>query len=64
MTLAENERTIVAMVFGYAIVFTGVTLVAEGWRTIHRARREERREYQRRVPMFIPHLKCEHRREA
>ena len=33
---------IVAMVLGYTIVFAGATLVAEGWRTIHRVRREER----------------------
>lgn len=33
---------IVAMVIGYTIVFTGARLVAEGWRTIHRARREDR----------------------
>ncbi len=33
---------IVAMVLGYTIVFAGATLVAEGWRTIHRVRREDR----------------------
>jgi protein-S-isoprenylcysteine O-methyltransferase Ste14 len=33
---------IVAMVVGYAIVFVGATLVADGWRKIHRARREGR----------------------
>lgn len=33
---------IVAMVLGYTIVFAGATLVAEGWRTIHRVRREGR----------------------
>jgi methanethiol S-methyltransferase len=33
---------VVAMVIGYAIVFSGATLVAEGWRTIHRVRREDR----------------------
>ena len=33
---------IVAMVIGYAIVFSGATLVADGWRRIHRARREEK----------------------
>jgi methanethiol S-methyltransferase len=33
---------VVAMVVGYAIVFAGATLVADGWRRIHRARREER----------------------
>ncbi len=32
---------IVAMVLGYTIVFSGATLVAEGWRRIHRARRQE-----------------------
>jgi protein-S-isoprenylcysteine O-methyltransferase Ste14 len=32
---------IVAMVLGYAIVFSGATLVADGWRRIHRARRGE-----------------------
>jgi len=32
---------VVAMVLGYAIVFSGATLVADGWRRIHRARREE-----------------------
>jgi protein-S-isoprenylcysteine O-methyltransferase Ste14 len=32
---------IVAMVLGYAIVFSGATLVADGWRRIHQARREE-----------------------
>jgi len=31
---------IVAMVLGYAVVFGGATLVADGWRRIHRARRE------------------------
>ena len=33
---------LVAMVLGYAIVFSGATLVADGWRRIHRARREEK----------------------
>jgi methanethiol S-methyltransferase len=33
---------IVAMVIGYAIVFAGATLVADGWRRIHQARKEER----------------------
>ena len=33
---------VVAMVLGYAIVFVGATLVAEGWRTVHRVRREGR----------------------
>jgi protein-S-isoprenylcysteine O-methyltransferase Ste14 len=33
---------IIAMVLGYTIVFSGATLVAEGWRTIHRVRRENR----------------------
>ena len=33
---------IVAMLLGYSIVFAGATLVAEGWRTVHRARREDR----------------------
>jgi protein-S-isoprenylcysteine O-methyltransferase Ste14 len=33
---------IVAMVIGYLIVFFGATMVVEGWRRIHRARREER----------------------
>jgi methanethiol S-methyltransferase len=32
---------IIAMVLGYTIVFSGATLVAEGWRTIHRVRRED-----------------------
>ncbi len=32
---------VVAMVLGYAVVFSGATLVADGWRRIHRARREE-----------------------
>jgi protein-S-isoprenylcysteine O-methyltransferase Ste14 len=32
---------IVAMVLGYTIVFGGATLVADGWRLIHRARREQ-----------------------
>lgn len=32
---------IVAMVIGYAIIFSGATLVADGWRRIHQARREE-----------------------
>lgn len=32
---------VVAMVLGYAIVFSGATLVADGWRRIHRARRDE-----------------------
>ncbi|MFV1986910.1 MAG: isoprenylcysteine carboxylmethyltransferase family protein [Gemmatimonadota bacterium] len=30
---------VVSMVFGYIIVFAGATMVAEGWRTIHRVRR-------------------------
>lgn len=33
---------IVAMVIGYTIVFAGATLVADGWRRIHRARKEDR----------------------
>ncbi len=33
---------VVAMVIGYAIVFSGATLVASGWRLVHRARREGR----------------------
>jgi methanethiol S-methyltransferase len=33
---------IVAMVIGYAIVFIGATLVADGWRRVHQARREGR----------------------
>ena len=33
---------IVAMMIGYTIVFFGATLVADGWRRIHRARRENR----------------------
>lgn len=33
---------LIAMVAGYAIVFAGATLVAEGWRRIHLARREQR----------------------
>jgi protein-S-isoprenylcysteine O-methyltransferase Ste14 len=33
---------IVAMVIGYAIVFSGATLVADGWRRVHRGRREAR----------------------
>ena len=32
----------VSMVLGYAIVFYGATMVAEGWRAIHRARQEGR----------------------
>jgi protein-S-isoprenylcysteine O-methyltransferase Ste14 len=40
--LFGNELAhIVAMVLGYAIVFSGATLVADGWRRIHQARREE-----------------------
>jgi methanethiol S-methyltransferase len=31
---------LVAMVLGYTMVFSGATLVAEGWRKVHRARRE------------------------
>ena len=31
---------VVAMVIGYAIVFSGATLVAEGWRRVHQARRK------------------------
>ena len=31
---------VVAMVIGYGFVFVGATLVAEGWRKVHRARRE------------------------
>jgi protein-S-isoprenylcysteine O-methyltransferase Ste14 len=33
---------IVSMIIGYIIVFAGATLVADGWRTVHRARREGR----------------------
>jgi methanethiol S-methyltransferase len=33
---------IVAMVIGYTIVFFGATLVADGWRRVHRARRGNR----------------------
>lgn len=33
---------VIAMILGYAIVFVGATLVAEGWRKVHRARRESR----------------------
>lgn len=33
---------LVAMILGYMIVFAGATLVADGWRRIHRARREEK----------------------
>lgn len=33
---------LVAMLIGYSIVFSGATLVAEGWRKIYRARREDR----------------------
>ncbi len=33
---------VAAMVIGYAIVFAGATLVADGWRRVHRARREGR----------------------
>lgn len=33
---------IVAMFIGYAIVFAGASLVADGWRRIHKGRREER----------------------
>ena len=33
---------IVAMVLGYAILFVGASLVAEGWRVVHGARREGR----------------------
>jgi protein-S-isoprenylcysteine O-methyltransferase Ste14 len=33
---------LVAMVIGYAIVFAGAMLVADGWRRIHQARKEER----------------------
>jgi protein-S-isoprenylcysteine O-methyltransferase Ste14 len=33
---------VVAMVIGYAIVFAGATLVADGWRRVHQARREKR----------------------
>ncbi len=33
---------IIAMVIGYTIVFAGATLVADGWRRIHQARREEK----------------------
>lgn len=32
---------IVAMMIGYTLVFIGATMVADGWRRIHRARREE-----------------------
>ena len=32
----------VAMVIGYTIVFAGATLVADGWRRIHQARRKNR----------------------
>ena len=33
---------LVAMVIGYTIVFAGATLVADGWRRIHQARKEEK----------------------
>ncbi|MEZ5318113.1 MAG: isoprenylcysteine carboxylmethyltransferase family protein [Vicinamibacterales bacterium] len=33
---------IVAMLIGYAFVFAGATLVADGWRRVHQARREKR----------------------
>lgn len=33
---------VVAMLLGYTIVFAGATLVAEGWRTVHRVRQEHR----------------------
>lgn len=33
---------IIAMLLGYTIVFAGATLVAEGWRGVHRASREGR----------------------
>lgn len=33
---------VMAMILGYALVFAGATLVAEGWRTVYRARRENR----------------------
>lgn len=33
---------IVAMLLGYGIVFAGASLVADGWRRVHRARREGR----------------------
>jgi len=33
---------IVAMLLGYAIVFSGASLVVDGWRRIYRARRENR----------------------
>jgi protein-S-isoprenylcysteine O-methyltransferase Ste14 len=39
--LGTEVAHIVAMVLGYAVVFSGATLVADGWRRIHRARREE-----------------------
>jgi len=32
---------IVAMIIGYTLVFIGATMVVEGWRRIHRARREQ-----------------------
>jgi methanethiol S-methyltransferase len=31
---------VVSMILGYSVVFVGATLVADGWRTVHRARRE------------------------
>lgn len=31
---------VVAMILGYAILFGGATLVAEGWRRVHQARRQ------------------------
>lgn len=31
---------IVAMILGYVLVFAGATLVADGWRKVHRARQE------------------------
>ena len=33
---------IVAMLLGYTFVFSGATLVADGWRRVHRARREKK----------------------
>jgi len=37
-----NLAHIVAMLVGYAIVFLGITLVAQGWRELYHARKEKR----------------------
>jgi protein-S-isoprenylcysteine O-methyltransferase Ste14 len=59
---------------GYAVVFSGASLVADGWRRVHQGTKEERqmlktfgeayRAYRRQVPMFIPRFETNSPQEA